>query len=39
MTMPQMWMLLPLVFVLALAMGWVRIKSGSILGSWLVHAT
>jgi membrane protease YdiL (CAAX protease family) len=38
-TMPQMWMLLPLVFVLALAMGWVRIKSGSILGSWLVHAT
>jgi membrane protease YdiL (CAAX protease family) len=38
-TMPQMWMLLPLVFVLALAMGWVRIKSGSILGSWLMHAT
>jgi membrane protease YdiL (CAAX protease family) len=38
-TMPQMWMLLPLVFVLALAMGWVRVKSGSILGSWLVHAT
>jgi membrane protease YdiL (CAAX protease family) len=38
-TMPQMWMLLPLVFVLALAMGWVRIRSGSILGPWLVHAT
>jgi membrane protease YdiL (CAAX protease family) len=38
-TMPQMWMLLPLVFLLALAMGWVRIRSGSILGPWLVHAT
>jgi membrane protease YdiL (CAAX protease family) len=38
-TMPQMWMLLPLIFALALAMGWVRLKSGSILGPWLVHAT
>ena len=37
--MPQMGMLLPLIFLLALVMGWVRIKSGSILGSWLVHAT
>ena len=38
-TMPQMWMLLPLVFVLALVMGWIRVKSSSILGPWLVHAT
>jgi membrane protease YdiL (CAAX protease family) len=37
-TMPELWMLLPLVFLLALVMGWVRIKSGSIIGSWLVHA-
>jgi membrane protease YdiL (CAAX protease family) len=38
-TMPSLWMLLPLVFVLALVMGWVRIRSGSILGPWLMHAT
>jgi membrane protease YdiL (CAAX protease family) len=37
-TMPQLWMLLPLIFLLALVMGWVRIKSGSIIGSWLIHA-
>jgi membrane protease YdiL (CAAX protease family) len=37
-TMPEMWMLLPLIFLLALVMGWVRIRSGSIIGSWLVHA-
>jgi membrane protease YdiL (CAAX protease family) len=37
--MPSLWMLLPLVFVLALVMGWVRIRSGSILGPWLMHAT
>jgi membrane protease YdiL (CAAX protease family) len=37
-TMPELWVLLPLIFLLALVMGWVRIKSGSIIGSWLVHA-
>lgn len=37
-TMPELWMLLPLIFLLALVMGWVRIRSGSIIGSWLVHA-
>jgi membrane protease YdiL (CAAX protease family) len=26
------------VFVGALLFGWIRIKSGSILGSWLMHA-
>ncbi len=36
--MPEMWIILPVVFALALLLGWVRIKSGSIIGSWLVHA-
>jgi membrane protease YdiL (CAAX protease family) len=38
MVMPEMWPVLPLVFVGALFLGWIRIKSGSILGSWLMHA-
>lgn len=37
--MPEMWGILPVIFVSALFMGWVRIKSGSILGSWLIHAS
>jgi membrane protease YdiL (CAAX protease family) len=37
--MPEAWGLLPLVFVGALVFGWVRIKSGSIVGPWLMHAT
>ena len=37
--MPEMWWVIPLVFVAALAAGWMRIKSGSILGPWLMHAT
>jgi membrane protease YdiL (CAAX protease family) len=37
--MPEMWPILPLVFVGALVFGWIRIKSGSILGSWLMHAS
>lgn len=36
---PQMWPILPLVFAGALFFGWVRIKSGSIIGSWLMHAS
>jgi membrane protease YdiL (CAAX protease family) len=36
--MPEMWGLLPVVFLFALFMGWVRIRSGSILGPWLMHA-
>jgi membrane protease YdiL (CAAX protease family) len=36
--MPELWVLLPVVFVAALVVGWVRIKSGSILGPWMVHA-
>ena len=37
--MPEMWPILPLVFLGALVFGWVRIKSGAILGSWLMHAS
>ena len=37
--MPEMWIALPVVFVGALTFGWLRIKSGSILGSWLMHAS
>jgi membrane protease YdiL (CAAX protease family) len=37
--MPQMWGILPVVFVGALASGWIRIKSGSIIGPWLMHAS
>jgi membrane protease YdiL (CAAX protease family) len=36
--MPEMWGILPIIFVVALICGWVRIKSGSIFGSWLLHA-
>ena len=36
---PEVWGILPVVFLGALLFGWVRIKSGSILGPWLVHAT
>lgn len=39
MVMPEMWAVLPLVLVGALTFGWIRIKSGSILGSWLMHAS
>ncbi len=37
--MPEMWRILPVIFAGALFMGWVRIKSGSIIGSWLIHAS
>jgi membrane protease YdiL (CAAX protease family) len=36
---PEMWGLLPFVFAVMLILGWVRIRSGSILGSWLIHAS
>ncbi|HUP21231.1 MAG TPA: CPBP family intramembrane glutamic endopeptidase [Gemmatimonadota bacterium] len=36
--MPEMWGILPIVFGAALFLGWVRIRSESILGPWLVHA-
>ena len=37
--MPELWIVLPLIFIGDLFLGWVRIKSGSIIGSWLVHAS
>ena len=37
--MPEFWIVLPLIFVGDLFLGWVRIKSGSIIGSWLIHAS
>ena len=37
--MPEMWGILPVIFAGSLLLGWVRIKSGSIFGSWLMHAS
>ena len=37
--MPEMWGILPLIFVISLFKGWVRIKSGSIVGPWLIHGS
>lgn len=36
--MPEMWGILPVVFMGALLAGWLRIRSGSIVGPWLIHA-
>jgi membrane protease YdiL (CAAX protease family) len=36
--MPEMWGIIPIIFVCALFQGWVRIKSGSIVGAWLIHS-
>ena len=33
------WGMLPVVYGVALFLGWLRIRSASILGSWLVHAS
>ena len=35
--MPEMWRLLPIVFIVSLFKGWLRIKSGSIIGPWIIH--
>jgi membrane protease YdiL (CAAX protease family) len=37
--MPEMWGVLPIIFATALFVGWVRTKSGSIVGAWLIHAS
>ena len=34
-----LWGMLPVVYAVALVFGWLRIRSGSILGSWLIHAS
>lgn len=37
--MPELWGMLPVIFAASLFVGWVRIRSGSIVGPWLVHAS
>lgn len=37
--MPTMWVVLPLIFAGSLFAGWVRIRSESIIGPWLIHAS
>jgi membrane protease YdiL (CAAX protease family) len=37
--MPEMWSILPVIFAGSLFLVWVRIKSGSIIGAWLIHAS
>jgi len=37
--MPEMWPTLPIVFAAGLFQGWLRIRSGSIIGPWLFHAS
>jgi membrane protease YdiL (CAAX protease family) len=37
--MPEMWWVLPLIFAGALFAGWLRFRSGSIMGPWIIHAT
>lgn len=36
---PELWALLPVVFAAGLLLGWLRIKSGSIVGPWLLHSS
>ena len=36
---PEQWRLLILVFIGALYSGWLRIRSGSMLGPWLIHGS
>jgi membrane protease YdiL (CAAX protease family) len=36
--MPEMWMILPVVLVGSLFAGWVRIRSDSMVGPWIIHA-
>jgi membrane protease YdiL (CAAX protease family) len=37
--MPKMAYLLPVIYLGALVVGWLRAKSGSIVGPWLIHGT
>lgn len=37
--MPEMWWVIPIIFVGALFAGWVRMKSNSIIGPWLIHSS
>ena len=35
---PDLWGILPRLVIGSLVMGWIRMKSGSILGPWIIHA-
>ncbi len=35
---PEIWWILPIIFAGSMLNGWIRIKSDSILGPWLIHA-
>ena len=35
---PDLWGILPRLVIGSLFMGWIRMKSGSILGPWIIHA-
>lgn len=35
---PGMWGILPVIFLLGLIAGWLRIQSGSIVGGWIIHS-
>jgi membrane protease YdiL (CAAX protease family) len=37
--MPELCGILPVIFAGSLLLGWLRIRSGSILGPWLIHAS
>lgn len=37
--MPEMWWVMGPIFAGALFAGWLRVRSGSIVGPWLIHAT
>jgi membrane protease YdiL (CAAX protease family) len=37
--MPELWGILPVIFAGSLLWGWVRIRSGSVIGPWLMHAS
>ncbi|MDV7391046.1 CPBP family intramembrane glutamic endopeptidase [Arthrospira platensis SPKY1] len=36
---PELWAFLSVVFVAALLLGWLRIKSGSIISPWIMHGS
>jgi membrane protease YdiL (CAAX protease family) len=35
---PDLWPMLPIIFAGSLVVGWIRIRSASIMGPWIVHA-
>ena len=36
---PELWPILPVVFAAALVFGWLRSRSGSIIGPWILHGS